>query len=154
MRAAWRLALLSLSIVAVGGCGLAGTWKVDDFVPYSVKKNFEIGQITFRTDGTYVADMSYSGREKESKGTYTYDAKTQMLTFKSGEGKTREYQALLHGDHLHMWNTGVHKEWMVFLARTHAAAAEKKSDAKEPKAGAAEKKQQPAKTGGEIRSGY
>jgi hypothetical protein len=33
---------------------------------------------------------------------------------------------MLHGDHLHMWNTGEHKEWMVFLARTHAGAGEKK----------------------------
>ena len=90
--------LLSCVLMALTGCGgIAGTWKLDTIEPESAKANFDFGMLCLAKDGTYAACVDYGGGAKCLKGTYTYDDDSNLLTFKTSQGKERAYKACLCG---------------------------------------------------------
>ncbi len=122
MRKLGTLCLVVGLLVAVTGCSsLSGTWTVKEIVPPSEKGKFEMGKITFHSDGKFTAEVTYGGKVKEVKGTYTYDAKEELVTFKGEDNKERTYhlakvcQCAMCKCNLQVWNVGAQKDWVATL---------------------------------------
>lgn len=87
---------LSCALLMLTGCAnMYGTWAVDSVEPEAAAKNFEFAKVTLNEDGTYVAEVTYDEKTRESKGEYTYE--DGKLTFKGQGGHDRTYDATFCG---------------------------------------------------------
>lgn len=120
MKTALKLVVISLCVVALTGCsGLSGTWKMQQIEPESARGNFNFNGITFASDGTYTAEMSYGGAAKGVNGTYVYDKPGRTVAFKSEDGKTRSYHLKICGTcgKMWVWPLGDEHAWKATLKR-------------------------------------
>ncbi len=122
MRKLGMLCLVAGLLVAVVGCSsLQGTWTVREVVPPAERGKFEMGKITFHSGGKFSAEVSYQGKSRQMKGTYTYDPKEELVTFKGEDNQERTYHlAKVCGcgmcpSTLQVWNVGPQKEWVATL---------------------------------------
>ncbi len=87
--------LLSAATMAMLGCGINGTWRLDEFEPESAKGHFRLSEITLRDDGTYTAVSDYDETKRESHGTYTYEEGKLTIHPDQPDREVRVYEAEL-----------------------------------------------------------
>jgi hypothetical protein len=92
MRTVVKGLLLSCVLATLTGCGVTGRWTMQSVKPESAKEHFNLQTLCLMDDGSYMACAQEKGQNKCLKGTYTYDAKTKLLAFKT-DGKERSYHA-------------------------------------------------------------
>ena len=112
-------ALLGTGLLALlTGCGVTGHWRIHSIEPEAAKQHFQIHWMTLSDDGTYKACGMEGGQHKLLTGTYTYDAKEKVLTFKT-DGKTRSYHAEVvgMGDELKVTGGQKGKEWCAIMKK-------------------------------------
>jgi hypothetical protein len=94
MKTVVKALLLSCVVAILSGCGVTGKWTLQSIKPESEKARFNLQCMCLMSDGSYMAAAQEEGKSECLKGTYTYDAKTKLLTFKT-DGKERAYHAQL-----------------------------------------------------------
>lgn len=118
MKALLKGVLLSCVLVMLTGCSnLAGAWHVVSIEPESAKEAFPMAGLCLKADHSFTACMECGGK---MSGTYEYDAKSELLTFKSEKGKTRTYKACLCSEtgQLIVRPAEEGKEWKAVLKRS------------------------------------
>jgi hypothetical protein len=92
MKTVVKVVLLSCVVALLTGCGVTGKWTLQSIKPESEKAHFDLQCMCLMSDGSFRAAAEEEGKSKCLSGTYTYDGKTKLLTFKT-DGKERAYHA-------------------------------------------------------------
>lgn len=112
MKSFASIAALSVLLVAVSGCGVQGTWRMQQIEPATAAGHMEFGVIRLADDGTFTADVKYEDKTRDVGGTYTYDCASKLLTFKAKDGTVRTYHAKRGMDgKLRVWNADEPERW-------------------------------------------
>lgn len=87
--------LMGAALIALSGCGINGTWRLDEFEPESARGHFRLSEVTLRDDHTYTAVSDYEATKRESHGTYTFEGGKLMFVPDEPGGEVRTYEAEL-----------------------------------------------------------
>lgn len=86
-----RRAMLAAFLLTLTGCGIQGKWKFQTVTPEDARGQFQLGDVTFHTDGSYETIADYGSGATAGRGKYIYH--DDKLTLTTGDGKTLEYDA-------------------------------------------------------------
>ncbi len=94
MKTLCKAVVLASVLVMLSGCAVTGTWSMKSIDPATAKAHFNLQCMKLGEDNTFTACAKEGDQCKMLTGTYTYDANTKKLVFKS-DGKERTYTAEL-----------------------------------------------------------
>ena len=102
MRSAFSLAIVTLALSSLTGCGnMTGAWKLDSVEPADAPRHYAMSCIMLNEDGSYTA-CAETGEKKIMKmsGKYTKDDDAKKVTFTADGAGPRTYSYKLSGDGL------------------------------------------------------
>jgi hypothetical protein len=126
MKTVAKTLLLSCVLVVVTGCGIQGRWTLQSITPESEKAHFNLQCMCLMSDGSYMAAAQEEGKSTCLKGTYTYDGKTKLLTFKT-DSKERAYHAdlMCPGSKMKVTPAEAGESWTATMKRAGSCSKDK-----------------------------
>ncbi len=88
-----RVLTLSILVGLLAGCGINGTYKLHKIEPPDMAREFPLQKVTFKTDGTFSAEVGKGEAPRTIQGTYEFDKQAGKLHFHANDGTERVYAA-------------------------------------------------------------
>lgn len=95
MKSTTASGLLLAGAVWLVGCGVAGRWRLHTFEPESARGDFDLTELTLRSDGTYALAARCGGQERQSTGAYAFEGGRLTLRPAGDGAPQRVYEAEL-----------------------------------------------------------
>jgi hypothetical protein len=92
--------LLPVALLALVGCGVQGTWKLESWEPESAA-DYAFAKIVLNEDGTFSAEAAEGSKLESTAGKYEFAE--GKLTFTLDDGRTRTYDADLRCPGTQLW---------------------------------------------------
>lgn len=102
MRSVCSLAIVTLALTALTGCGgVKGAWKLDSVEPADSPRHYAMSCIVLNEDGSYTACAETAEKKMmKMSGRYTADEDAKKITFTADGAGPRSYAYKLSGDEL------------------------------------------------------
>ncbi len=92
------LPIITILLLTVGGCSIAGTWQVQSIDPPSAREEFPLHRVTFDDEGTY-SDQPLPDQEGEpTVGQYSWNPAFFTLHLTPRGSTTRFYRGYIRMD--------------------------------------------------------
>ena len=126
MKTVVKTLLLSCVLVVVTGCGVNGKWTLQSITPEAERARFNLQWMCLMDDGSYMAAAQEEGKSTCLAGTYTYDGKSKLLTFRTN-GKERAYHAdlMCPGGKMKVTSAEAGETWTATMKRTGSCPKDK-----------------------------